>query len=235
MTEILIAPMTAGYAADILTWRYPAPYDCYNVVDGDPGYYLDPGGGFFAVLGDGEFIGFRSFGPDGRVPGGTYDDTAPGHTVLDTGGGLRPELTGRGLGRSVIAAGLDKLLLAEPHALAQPEAMRRRAPAGRRDLHRTLPAEAAEADGEHRPHVFQPHGVVGMARPAAGLAHQPVPGAADGFLELQEIQHGGPQRIIASATSRRAARTSGSSVSGSIIAARTASRTSMPLSMRQAQ
>ena len=137
--------------------------------------------------------------------------------------------------RGVIAAGLDELLLAEPHALAQPEAMRRRAPAGRRDLHRTLPAEAAEADGEHRPHVFQTHGMVGMARPTAGLAHQPVPGPADGFLELQEIQHGRPQRIIASATSRRAARTSGSSVSGSIIAARTAPRTSMPLSIRQAQ
>ena len=38
MTEILVAPMTAGHAADILSWRYPAPYDCYNVVDGDPGY-----------------------------------------------------------------------------------------------------------------------------------------------------------------------------------------------------
>jgi [ribosomal protein S18]-alanine N-acetyltransferase len=45
---------------------------------------------------------FRSFGPDGRVPGWTYDDSA-----LDTGGGLRPAVTGRGLGRSVIAAGLE--------------------------------------------------------------------------------------------------------------------------------
>jgi RimJ/RimL family protein N-acetyltransferase len=102
MTEILIAPMTAVYAADILSWRYPAPYDCYNVADGDPGYYLDPANGMFAVLSGGELIGFRSFGPDGRVPGGAYDGSA-----LDTGGGLRPALTGRGLGRSVIAAGLE--------------------------------------------------------------------------------------------------------------------------------
>jgi ribosomal-protein-alanine N-acetyltransferase len=102
MTEILIAPMTAGHAADILSWRYPAPYDYYDVADGDPGYYLDPANGVFAVLSGGELIGFRSFGPDGRVPGGAYDDAA-----LDTGGGLRPELTGRGLGRSVIAAGLE--------------------------------------------------------------------------------------------------------------------------------
>jgi ribosomal-protein-alanine N-acetyltransferase len=102
MAEILIAPMTAEYAADILSWRYPAPCDCYNVVGGDPGYYLDPANGVYAVLSGGELIGFRSFGPDGRVPGGAYDDSA-----LDTGGGLRPALTGRGLGRSVIAAGLE--------------------------------------------------------------------------------------------------------------------------------
>ena len=43
-----------------------------------------------------------SFGPDGRVPGWDYDETA-----LDTGGGLRPSLTGQGLGRAVISAGLD--------------------------------------------------------------------------------------------------------------------------------
>jgi ribosomal-protein-alanine N-acetyltransferase len=102
MAEIQIAPMTARHAAGILSWRYPAPYDCYNVTDGDPGYYLDPANGMFAVLSGGELIGFRSFGPDGRVPGGAYDDSA-----LDTGGGLRPELTGRGLGRSVITAGLE--------------------------------------------------------------------------------------------------------------------------------
>ena len=102
MSEIQIAEMTARYAADILSWRYPAPYDYYDVTDGDLGYYLDPANGFFAVLSGGEFIGFRSFGPDGQVPGGAYDDSA-----LDTGGGLRPELTGRGLGRTAIGTGLE--------------------------------------------------------------------------------------------------------------------------------
>ena len=39
------------------------------------------------------FIGFCSFGIDGRVPGGNYQEDA-----LDIGVGMKPELTGRGLG-----------------------------------------------------------------------------------------------------------------------------------------
>ncbi|MEV4349799.1 GNAT family protein [Actinoplanes sp. NPDC049596] len=90
-----IVPMTAEYAADIATWRYPAPYDCYDMTGAD---LTD---GFYALVDDRGLIGFRSFGPDGRVPGGDYDSSA-----LDTGGGLRPELTGQGLGREAISTGL---------------------------------------------------------------------------------------------------------------------------------
>ena len=86
--------MTGQYAADIVTWRYPAPYQCYDQAGAGPAYFLDPASGFRALVDDeGALIGYRSFGPDGRVPGGAYDDSA-----LDTGGGLRPELTGLGRG-----------------------------------------------------------------------------------------------------------------------------------------
>jgi [ribosomal protein S18]-alanine N-acetyltransferase len=94
--------MTAEYAADIATWRYPPPYDCYDMTGADPGFMLDPRNDFFALLADGELAGFRSFGADGQVPGGAYDDSA-----LDTGGGLRPALTGKGLGRAAIQTGLE--------------------------------------------------------------------------------------------------------------------------------
>ena len=97
-----IAEMTGRFAAELAGWRYPAPYQCYDLVGADPGYFADPANGFLALVDDaGALIGYRSFGPDGRVPGGAYDDTA-----LDTGGGLRPDLTGRGLGREAIAVGL---------------------------------------------------------------------------------------------------------------------------------
>ena len=42
----------------------------------DPDELLDPALGFHAVLAGEELIGFRSFGPDGRVPGWDYDDAA---------------------------------------------------------------------------------------------------------------------------------------------------------------
>jgi [ribosomal protein S18]-alanine N-acetyltransferase len=105
-----VVAMTPQYAADIISWRYPAPYDCYDVGDVSPGFLLDPANEFFALVsgsdelasGSDELIGFRSFGADGRVPGGDYDDSA-----LDTGGGLRPSLTGQGLGRQAIQTGLE--------------------------------------------------------------------------------------------------------------------------------
>ena len=94
--------MTAQFAADIIPWRYPRPYDCYDMPTADPEFMLDPASGFFALTDERGLLGFRSFGSDGRVPGGSYDEAA-----LDTGGGLRPELTGQGLGRAAISAGLD--------------------------------------------------------------------------------------------------------------------------------
>lgn len=99
--SIHIAPLTREHAEDICTWRYDPPYDVYDLAGVDPVELLDPAVGYHAVLIDDRLIGFRSFGPDGRVPGWEYDDSA-----LDTGGGLRPELTGQGFGRMVISAGL---------------------------------------------------------------------------------------------------------------------------------
>lgn len=96
-----IVPMTPAFAADIVTWRYPAPYECYDMTGASQALLTSPEGGFYALMEGRELIGFRSFGVDGQVPGGTYDASA-----LDTGGGLRPDLTGKGLGREAIGTGL---------------------------------------------------------------------------------------------------------------------------------
>ena len=36
--------MTAADAADIISWRYPAPCDCYDMTGADPGFLTDPEG-----------------------------------------------------------------------------------------------------------------------------------------------------------------------------------------------
>lgn len=96
-----VAPLSRLHALDICTWRYLPPYDSYDMTDADPDRMLQPESGFHVLLAGDQLIGFRSFGPDGQVPGGDYDDQA-----LDTGGGLRPQLVGQGWGRQAIAAGL---------------------------------------------------------------------------------------------------------------------------------
>ena len=93
--------MTPAYAADIVTWRYPVPYDCYDMTGASTAFLVSRDSGFYALVDGDDLIGFRSFGEDGKVPGGDYDASA-----LDTGGGLRPELTGKGLGREAIGTGL---------------------------------------------------------------------------------------------------------------------------------
>lgn len=94
--------MTAAYADQIVTWRYPAPYQCYDMTSASAAFIANPLSGFYVLTDADDLIGFRSFGADGQVPGGEYDSSA-----LDTGGGLRPDLTGKGLGRQAIATGLE--------------------------------------------------------------------------------------------------------------------------------
>lgn len=102
MEGLRLEPMTRDRAVAVRTWRYPPPYDIYDMTRATVEELVDPSAGFFAVMSGDELVGFRSFGADGQVPGWDYDDIA-----LDTGGGLRPDLVGRGLGRTVLQAGLD--------------------------------------------------------------------------------------------------------------------------------
>ncbi|MDF1811495.1 MAG: GNAT family N-acetyltransferase [Verrucomicrobiales bacterium] len=103
--NILFEPMNRSHAEEIISWHYDPPYDIYNMGgqnrEDDIAYLLDSQNRFFAVICESAVIGFRSFGPDGRVFGGEYDDS-----FTDTGGGLRPDLTGRGLGTEIIKAGI---------------------------------------------------------------------------------------------------------------------------------
>jgi len=60
--------MTAAYAAGNFTWRYPTPYDLYDMSDADAAILTSADGGFFALvraLGFGHAVSFRAT-TDGR-------------------------------------------------------------------------------------------------------------------------------------------------------------------------
>lgn len=91
--------------------------------------------------------------------------------------------------RRMVARRLDELLLAKAHALAQAQPVRGGSTAGGRDLHRPLAAKTAEVHGKHGLDLPEPDRLVRKARPSARVADQAMPGAADRFFELEEVQH----------------------------------------------
>ena len=93
-------------ARTIVRWRYPAPYEIYNIhpdqLQETLAWYLDPQNKYFTVSDEtDQLFGFRCFGKDAQVPGGDYSADA-----LDMGGGLKPALTGRGLGGGFMQAAI---------------------------------------------------------------------------------------------------------------------------------
>jgi GNAT superfamily N-acetyltransferase len=97
-------PMDEMSARAILTWRYEAPYDVYNLEPGDVEasvrFFVDAGNGYWAMLDErGDLAAYCCFGFDAQVPGGDY-----GIPALDIGLGIRPDLTGQGNGHLYVGA-----------------------------------------------------------------------------------------------------------------------------------
>ena len=84
-------------AGQIADWRYSGEYAIYDIAaeerESSIEYMLDPANGYFGAYRGAELVGFCSIGPDGRVPGWEYDESA-----VDVGAGMRPDLTGQGQG-----------------------------------------------------------------------------------------------------------------------------------------
>jgi RimJ/RimL family protein N-acetyltransferase len=105
------APLTHADAAELMRWRYPAPYDFYNMADEDPDGFLGSASPHWSVRDDtGEMIGFIGIGVECTVPGGDYSQPA-----TDIGIGMRPDQTGRGFGKQVIAQFIDDIVIPDLH------------------------------------------------------------------------------------------------------------------------
>ncbi|WP_237150647.1 GNAT family N-acetyltransferase [Planococcus rifietoensis] len=97
--------MTEESARDILSWRYPYPYDFYNGEASDESLQELMNGSYRLVWEQGELFGFYCTGKGAQVPAGHASNAYPEGPV-DIGLGMKPEKTGAGRG----AAFLDFLL-----------------------------------------------------------------------------------------------------------------------------
>jgi RimJ/RimL family protein N-acetyltransferase len=106
MPELVALPMSLAMAMDIVQWRYPAPFDRYNMRPGTEAYMAEPGNGFLAICltlaGGGELVAFASRGRDGQVPGYDYDDS-----FVDFGFAMNPAFRGQHLNAPAIVLALS--------------------------------------------------------------------------------------------------------------------------------
>lgn len=105
--HLKVQPLNECDAWEITRWSYDAPYDFYNLspseIEQNVHYFLDIRNNFYGIFEVQEnFVGYCSFGQDGQVLGGDYDEQG-----LDIGMGIRPELTGQGQGVRYVEAVLD--------------------------------------------------------------------------------------------------------------------------------
>jgi RimJ/RimL family protein N-acetyltransferase len=105
MSELVPLPMTYEVASEIAQWRYPAPFDRYNMRTGNETYMSDPANRFLAIFQRSEpndaLVAFASRGRDGQVPGYDYDDSA-----VDFGFAMNPAFRGQRLSALAIEAAL---------------------------------------------------------------------------------------------------------------------------------
>ncbi|MBF0394157.1 MAG: GNAT family N-acetyltransferase [Alphaproteobacteria bacterium] len=105
---IHIRPIAPAEAVAACRWRYPPPFDYYDLHDDDVAVLLEPEWRYHVATDQtGRLLGIACFGEDAQVVGGSYDQPA-----LDIGMGLAPALIGRGLGeafvRAVVAHGVER-------------------------------------------------------------------------------------------------------------------------------
>jgi [ribosomal protein S18]-alanine N-acetyltransferase len=102
--QFKLQALSQARAQEIVRWRYQNPYDFYDIpperAEQAVKDLLEPNNHCFEILdATGMFLGYCSFGPDGQVPGGDYNEPA-----LDLGMGIDPARTGQGNGRAITKA-----------------------------------------------------------------------------------------------------------------------------------
>jgi [ribosomal protein S18]-alanine N-acetyltransferase len=105
--QLKLQALSQTRAREIVKWCYESPYDFYNIpperTEQAVKNLLEPSNHCFEILDASNiFLGYCSFGPDGQVPGGDYNEPA-----LDVGMAIDPARTGQGNGHAIAKAVLE--------------------------------------------------------------------------------------------------------------------------------
>lgn len=95
---LFIKNMNEEFAAEILNWKYPAPYDLYNNELNPVNIKEMLEDSYYIVVDENDrLVGYFCIGNAAKVPIGT-EFGAYAEGLIDIGIGMKPELTGQGYG-----------------------------------------------------------------------------------------------------------------------------------------
>lgn len=99
MESLLVVPMTVDRARELASWRYPAPYDCYDFPEWGQ---MEVQG--WAITRPERHAEFRALYREGRLAGWYWLRRQDNRVVFSCG--LRPDQCGHGIGRDLMAIAL---------------------------------------------------------------------------------------------------------------------------------
>lgn len=95
---LFIKNMNEEFAAEILNWKYPAPYDLYNNELNPVNIKEMLEDSYYIVVDENDrLVGYFCIGNAAKVPIG-IEFGAYAEDLIDIGIGMKPELTGQGYG-----------------------------------------------------------------------------------------------------------------------------------------
>ncbi|MET3289106.1 UNVERIFIED_CONTAM: ribosomal-protein-alanine N-acetyltransferase [Brevibacillus sp. OAP136] len=113
-----IKAMNERNARIIAGWKYPPPYDFYNLDDNPEAIAELLETDYYTIFSEEDnLLGYYCLGAAAQVPAGhQYDAYTTDDPTIDIGIGLRPDLTGKGFGYEFFSIVLDAVKKAHPHA-----------------------------------------------------------------------------------------------------------------------
>lgn len=93
-------------ALEIVSWKYPAPYELYNLNGSALALVKLMDGNYFSAFAHQKLIGFFCYGSAAQLMGKKDHPLYDGQSHLDIGLGLHPGWCNRGLGLDFVRSGL---------------------------------------------------------------------------------------------------------------------------------